>query len=262
MDLSTLLQELGNVLEDRDNPESDIILINLIEEIRRVLPREPDKAADLLTGTLMALGTDQDNRESFMNLTMVHSMVPEILAGLRPLPVRPPNIQIGLLMLGEAISREELSPDTTETFYNILVKPFIDEGEDLSSALNQLVLLTAEDPMAKCHAELATEWIKNNVPVPMDLTEDTPPSPLNNQESKFFGYLVELSVEQNPMKQLVLLKKMFSVVQGPFSNSWYSEQLGKIMDTIGIDDQAIFDSALIANDFWESQKKKMSSDTK
>lgn len=273
MDLPTLLQELGNALEDRDNPESDIILVNLIDEIRRVLPREPDKAADLLTGTLMALGSDPSNSGSFMNLTLVHSMVPEILAGLQPLPVHPPNLQIGILMLGEAISRDENLD--TETFYNILVKPFIDgeadigeAGRVLSDALDILTVMTAEDQMAKCHLELASEWLKSKVPVPgpvpgpgpvpMDLTEDI----ATDSSDVFRAYLVGLSTEQNQMKQLVLLKKMFSIVEGPTSGAWYSDQLGRIIDQY-IDDQAIFNSALTANEFLESEiKKKMLADTK
>ena len=119
MDLPTAITELGKAIQDWENPESAVIQINLIEEIRKTIPRDPGKAAELLQGTIAALG--MENPDQQMNLTLVQSMMPEILAGIQPLPEKPASIEIGILMLGEAISRDERD---IETFYNILVQPF------------------------------------------------------------------------------------------------------------------------------------------
>lgn len=259
MDLPTLLQELGNTLTDRENPDADIALITLIEEIRKILPREPNKASDLLRDTLMALSLEAEGTEKAMNLTLVQSMVPEILAGIQPLPVRPPSVQIGLLMLGEAISREE---SDVKTFYDILVKPFIEEGALLSTELDNLMVFAAENPMAKCHAEMAGEWlISNNLldqastkpAEPMDLSSDSV-----SNETEFLRYLLTLSTSTDSVEKNELLETMFNIHKGPLSRVWYSDQLGKIIDE-HIEDQAIFNCVLEANEYLE---KKMLSETK
>ena len=280
MDLPTAITELGKAIQDWENPESAVIQINLIEEIRKTIPRDPGKAAELLQGTIAALG--MENPDQQMNLTLVQSMMPEILAGIQPLPEKPASIEIGILMLGEAISRDERD---IETFYNILVQPFIEDGSVLEVQLAGLMEVTSagDDPVAKSHAELAAGWIRNSDklsqaqvqplsnsgPIPMELEEPVTSSNVEPlPEEQFLGMIMELSKlmaleKPEQLKELTLLKKIFSMAEGqPLEDFWYSTQLENIINT-HIDNQHIFDSVLVARDFWEEQKKKkMSLDSK
>lgn len=218
--LKSLLMTLSNILVRQSDADTGD-MVNVIERIKKCLPKKIHQASTLLQTTLEELSSELSaESEVQVGLIMCQSMIVDIVADLEQLPPVPSDPNVGLLLFGDFIGSGKSATEVKE-FQKYLF------GDTPVPLLLERVtsLLDSDrikgDSIARFHAELARDYFK-----------PPEPAPSQQQKDRFYVLLDLLSKkdkQQHPvykvaMKELVAMCKS----HGPV---WTSERIGYASST-------------------------------
>lgn len=209
------LLQLGRLL---NNPSDEALIqqFELVENIRQSLPKSKSDAQRELQNVIETLVADATNNRLHPDdqyyIILVRSMVADILEGLMVKPNKPPNIKIGILMLGEYINTTPTAEDLAE-MREYLLGDFERQGQDVDTELE--IIAATLDPTAGepyFHLELAKGYLNEKKQAPK--VPEAPEDPEDPSSETFRNLINMLSkttvpkVRDHLTKQILLLCKM------------------------------------------------------
>jgi hypothetical protein len=219
------LLQLGRLL---NNPSDEALIqqFELVESIKQSLPKSKSDAQLELQNVIETLVADAINNglhpDDQYYIILVQSMVADIIEGLLVKPNKPPNIKIGILMLGEYINTTPSAEDLAE-MREYLLGDFERQGQDVDTELE--IIAATLDPTAGepyFHLKLAKGYLKEKKQV-SEVPED-PSSEMFRNLINILSKTTVPKVQKHLTKQILLLCKMKPV-------EWKNTQFDQITRT-------------------------------